>query len=240
MRADRRLRLWLRSRWGRLQGRRTIHLLHIGKTGGTAIKTALRESLQGRGWRLELHGHGVRISDLPPTDQICFVLRDPLARFVSGFNSRKRKGYPAHHSEWNPAELAAFSRFDNANALAEALSATASELHAAALAAMAGIRHANTGYAYWLGSPQRMQAQLPRVVWIGRQESLAADFEQLKQLLGLPGQLQLPQGSSAHRAPAGSDTGLSSLAIDNLQRWYAEDRLLVAACDDWRSRNQPD
>ena len=195
----------------------------------------MQDHRRDRGWRLELHGHAIALADLPPGDAFCVVLRDPITRCVSGFNSRRRKGYPAHHSEWNRAERAAFDRFATINELALALGSADPEAKAAAERAMAGIRHVNSRLADWLGPPEQLEASLQRACWIGRQESLAADFEQLKRRLGLPQNLQLPAGAQAHRAPGGEDILLEPAALDNLRRWYREDYRLLAVAEQWRS-----
>ena len=42
-------------------------------------------------------------------DEVVVILRDPVARFVSGFNSRQRQGMPKHFNAWKPAEERAFA-----------------------------------------------------------------------------------------------------------------------------------
>ena len=53
-----------------------------------------------------------------------FFVRDPISRFVSGFNSRLRKGLPKMYFPWAPGEKLAFSRFATPNQLALALSSS--------------------------------------------------------------------------------------------------------------------
>ena len=96
-------------------------MLHIRKTGGTAVKAALSAIDAPKGLRLMLHPHRVSLADVPAADEVFFFLRDPVARFVSGFESRRREGRPAHYHPWNPAERRAFERFATAEALASAL-----------------------------------------------------------------------------------------------------------------------
>ena len=47
-----------------------------------------------------IHGHGVRLADVPLDDDVFFVIRHPLERFVSGFNSRLHRGRPLRDITW--------------------------------------------------------------------------------------------------------------------------------------------
>lgn len=42
-----------------------VHFLHIGKTGGTAIRAALKDIENGGEYEIVLHNHGVSLSDIP-------------------------------------------------------------------------------------------------------------------------------------------------------------------------------
>src|SRR4051812_28297644 len=102
-----------------------LHFLHVGKTGGTAIKRALRSG-QVRATpygRLLLHRHRFTLRDVPEDDFVFFCVRDPIARFVSGFYSRRDQGRPRYHFEWSPAEATAFATFATPEQLAGALAA---------------------------------------------------------------------------------------------------------------------
>ena len=138
-------------------------LIHIGKTGGTFIKASILNSLDQPKAKapqilpnnLVLLGH----QSLKKTETLygenhkfAFVFRDPTERFISGFYSRLRMGQPARFVPWDSKEAAAFSHFESANNLAEALSAKDDKIKTAALAAMNGIRHLRRGYAYHFGS----------------------------------------------------------------------------------------
>ena len=74
---------------------RPLHFLHIGKTGGTAVKHALKPVAAAG--HLMLHGHDVRLHDVAPGEQVFFFLRDPLSCFVSAFYSRQREGRRPGH-----------------------------------------------------------------------------------------------------------------------------------------------
>ena len=194
------------------------HFLHIGKTGGTALKAALEPVADELG--LVLHPHGVRSQDLPANDDFFFCVRDPLARYVSAFNSRYRQGQPRYFVPWRAAEKSAFEQFFSANALAESIMSDNEDQRRQARNAMHAIHHVCAHQHEWF--PERQMAA--RAIWIGFTETLSADFEALKQILGLPQTTTLPTDPVAsHRSPEDLSKSLSERARSNLEWWYRED-----------------
>ena len=116
-----------------------IHVLHIPKTGGSALFDALGPFAERSG--LQLHTHATTLADVPDGDMTIFAVREPLSRFCSGFNSRLRRGRPLRDVPWTPGEASAFARFSTPNALAEALDASDPDRRRAALDAIAAIPH---------------------------------------------------------------------------------------------------
>jgi hypothetical protein len=218
-------------RFSRRRGTDVVHFLHVGKTGGTAVKAALRDVPPDSGCVLELHGHKVRLRDVPPGQRVVFFLRDPITRYVSSFYSRQRQGLPRHHTPWSREEEAAFARFTSPNDLAEALSSADENERSAARRAMKGITHVKSSYWDWFESEEYFRSRLDDITFVGFQETLDADFEGLKTKLGLPASLALPHGDvEAHKNPAGLDRDLSDTARRNLQAWYAQDYQFLALC----------
>ena len=80
----------------RLRGRRVLHFLHIGKTGGTAAKSALRGHENSGDYEIILHEHDFQLKDVPLGEKVVFFVRDPISRFVSGFYGRQRQDLPRH------------------------------------------------------------------------------------------------------------------------------------------------
>jgi len=200
------------------------HFLHIGKTGGTALKYALDGRIDAGRFRIVLHPHAVRLAEVPAGEKVFFLLREPLSRFASGFSSRRRKGRPRYHFEWSAGEARAFSRFASANALAEAISADDAVVRAAAQASLREIQHVRDSFWTWLGDPAYLVSRLDDVLFIGFQDTLDADFDALKNALGLAGDIQLPTDPvEAHRAHGESEPPLSQLAQRNLEQHYAAD-----------------
>ena len=195
-----------------------IHVLHIGKTGGTAIKSAL-EPYQDR---FNLHGHSVRLSDCPQGELVFFALRHPVDRFTSSFNSRLRKGLPRYFFEWTAGEASAFHHFATANELAESLSSLNLLRRHRAQKAMKNIRHVKQRLDYWLSSTGYLISRQHDIM-IGDTATLQSDFGRLLALAGLK-PMDLPVDPFAsHKAPEAMDRHLSDAARLNLSKWYAAD-----------------
>ena len=210
---------------------RPVHFLHIGKTGGTAFKHAVRAASPPPSRHvIHLHPHRVVLRDVPEGERFLFFLRDPVTRFVSGFYSRQREGRPRYRARWSPEECKAFERFPTPDALALALSADREE-GMLARAAMRNIRHVRDGYWKWFESEEYLRSRVQDLFFIGFQETLARDFEILKSRLGLPGRLALPDDAvEAHVTPPGLDRGLRAEAVENLRKWYEEDYRFLDLC----------
>jgi len=224
----------------RARGRQCVHLLHVSKTGGTAVKHALRPHRSCRRHQLFLHPHGTRLRDIPPGDKVVFFLRDPVTRFVSAFNSRRNRGRPRYNVPWTAEEELAFGRFDSAGSLALALVSDDEEDRDAAVRAMRSIGLLRDRFDYWLESEDYLLSRSDDVLLIGLQESLDEDFEVLKDILHLPGSLVLPVDDvRAHRATPGGADALDNAARDALRQWYAADYRLLEACRGIRALSSP-
>jgi hypothetical protein len=225
------LRSEARQRYSRARGKQIVHFLHVSKTGGSAIKHALKPHRQTSQYTLVLHGHRQPLRGVPEGDKIIFCLRHPISRFVSGFYSRLRQGQPRYFVRWSPSEEAAFRCFDTPNRLALALSSADPQEKLQAEKAMRSIGHVKDGYQKWFESDAYLQSRIPDLFFIGFQERLSQDFELLKSKLGLPWDIQLPADDiTAHRNPDNLDKKLDAQAIENLRRWYAADMRLYELC----------
>jgi hypothetical protein len=201
--------------------RRRTHFLHVRKTGGSAVAHALAPVARTHG--IVIHGHATRLADVPPDDDVFFFLRDPVERYVSGFNSRLRRGRPLRDLTWTAGEERAFARFRSPNALAEALGAADPELAAHARFAMRNVNHVSSSFADWF-SLAEIAARRDRIVLLGLQANLDADFEFVKRRLGLPTDVALPRDPVlAHRTPPEYETALTPEARANVAAWYAGD-----------------
>jgi hypothetical protein len=215
----------------KIQGKRIVHVLHIGKTGGTALKNALEPFLVNDSQVICLHSHECKLSEIPLGEGVVFFLRDPLARFVSGFYSRLRQGQPKYFFPWNADEQTAFDYFDSPNKLAVCLSSENGDVKRAAHKAMNSIAHVKSHYWDWFGDEQYFLSRSDDIVFIGFQEHLDEDFKRLKSTLGIPNDAKLPVDDVlAHRNPVTVDRFLEPEAVKNLMDWYQEDFRCIAIC----------
>ena len=58
------------------------------------MKAALAPLTTEGSYEIVLHSHDCELRQIPSGDKVFFTVRDPIDRFVSGFNSRKRRGQP--------------------------------------------------------------------------------------------------------------------------------------------------
>lgn len=216
----------------KLLGRRRVHYLHIGKTGGTAVKAALEAAAAPRRIRLFLHPHKVTLQDIPVNESCFFFVRDPLNRFVSGFYSRQRQGRPRHNWAWTPDEEAAFKVFPTPNALAVSLSSEDEALRQAAADAMNSIRHVRDSLWRWLVDEEYLRSRRESVLFVGSQEHLEQDFASLTRMLGISAELPNDE-VHAHRNPTHLDRRLEETAIKNLRNWYERDYACLDLLGSW-------
>jgi hypothetical protein len=230
--------------WGStsLRGRpfrgRQLHFIHVRKTAGVAVKTALAPHARTERFQVVFHGHGTKLDDLPRPSWFFFSTRDPIARYVSGFYSRQRQGRPRFDRPWTADERIAFERFSTANDLAEALDGPDGTTREAAEHAMRTIAHVRHSYWWWFGDRDAFLSRSDHLFAILRQEHLAEDFRALVERLGLdPRIVRLPEDeTSSHRGPEDVDRRLTERATGNLRRWYADDYAFVALCEELRAR----
>jgi Sulfotransferase family len=215
----------------RSKGKKIVHILHIRKTGGNAVKEAIKANLLTGKYKIELHKHDFGLRDVPSEDKVVFFVREPISRFISGFYSRKRKGYPKYYIEWSREEKVAFSKFNTPNELAAALSSMDRRTRKAAIKAMKSIRHVNSSYWDWFDSKAYFLSRMQNILFIGFQESLSRDFFLLRNILNLPETVVLPKDDiRAHRNPSHLDTHLTKIATTNLSVWYAKDYQFNKLC----------
>jgi hypothetical protein len=208
-----------------------LNVLHIGKTGGTALKHVLAKNGDASPYQLLFRGHDVTLADVPDGELYMFLIRDPFSRFVSAFNGRLREDRPRYHYPWRDEERVAFATFKTPDQLATALSSADAEKRAQAEAAMNGIGHVNTPYTSWFPSEAAFRERLDDLFFIGLQDQLDDDFELLRQKLRLPEHVRMPRDEKvAHKTPAGYDDQLSETGRANLERWYAFDVAFVQLC----------
>lgn len=222
----------------RIDYRPKVHFLHIGKTGGTALRAALLDAkTETSPIALVYRRHATTLADIPHGDKIVFFIRHPVSRFVSGFNSRRRDG-GRYVVSWTDGERAAFGSFDSPSRLAGALGSNDARQRAAAEHAMRSVNHVRFGYRDWLGPADSFEQRLDDILFIGVQERFDADCQRLFELLGVDA--TLPKDPVlAHRSPGPKE--LSAAESDTMHEFLADDiayyERLLALADEINERS---
>jgi hypothetical protein len=226
---------WQRLAKHRMQERQVIHFLHQRKAGGTALKHALAHQRVTKSHIIEYHQHDVTLNMIPLGDKFFFFARDPITRFISGFNSRKRLGYPATYRPWSDREKFVFAHFETPNQLALSLSATDAVVRSNTEKAMNSIDHIK--YSHWdcFHDEAYFRSRFEDILFIGFQEQFSDDVRILGKLLKLDEEISLPADpGKANRAPIRIESQLDEQAYKNLQSWYARDIYFIELCREFR------
>lgn len=212
-------RTWNEWREG---GERLVHILHIGKTGGTAIRHAFRDLEKANGYRFIFHPHQMTLPEVPEGDLAIIFFRDPVARFMSSFKSRLNQGSGRYFSPWTRTEEEAFKEFPTPGDLARALESDDPAIQKKAFRSMKNIRHVKNHYTHWCRSTEYLEYRSSDIALIGFQETLADDIDLMEKKFGLTGHELPTDKKSAHRS-SGPEYPLDNEAEENIRSWYAMD-----------------
>jgi hypothetical protein len=226
-------------------GKKFVHFIHIGKTGGNSIKGAFNctspylnfKIRTNKGYRIICHPHRFTLKDVPVGQGAFLFIRDPLDRYVSGFCSRKRKGYPKNNIPWTEGEAIAFQTFSTPNKLAESLNSSDIKLKERGIKAMNEIQHVNSHLSRWYGGVEYFSKRVNDIVMIGRTEVMEKSFRFLKKKLGIKDIVSLPENKKdRHQAPGIIDRNMSERARQNIKIWYKEDYEFIDLVENMRNK----
>jgi hypothetical protein len=149
--------------------------MHVGKTAGTSLSRLL-VGLNQKGYKTPIvlqHKWTLPMAMIRfPNAKIAVVLRDPLERIVSGFNSRLRQSNEGKPILWSQGEAISFSLFNNAGQFLDACLSDDEFKRSAARFASKEIRHINRGYQYHFVSPELVAKEAGRFYCFGDMASL--------------------------------------------------------------------
>lgn len=207
-----------------------VHLLHIGKTGGSTIKSTLNKKnikLQNQCYTVDTSAHTKTLGIVPGC--YAFFIRDPVRRYVSGFISRLREDKPLYYAKHSPAEQIAFKNFKSPNQLAEALTSSDAKMRQQAVFAMKNISHTRMDLKYYMGGKENLIKNLDRIMFVGRMEYLDKDFQTFLDILGMSKVELLKDEVNTHKTPIQFKyiKRLSPLAVKNILAWYKEDYEII-------------
>ena len=149
--------------------------LHIGKNAGSTIGDFLL-TLSRHGHRTPVVlGHDWTVQDVArryPGMKISFVIRDPLDRIISGFNSRLRQGRPRNQNLWQPDEAIAFAHFHRIEDFFAACMSDDEYQQSAARFARHHVQHVRDGYVHHFGSVEALRQNRHRIHCVGTVDGL--------------------------------------------------------------------
>ena len=211
----------------------TTCFLHIGKTGGTFLKShASRQDVSDQSTFLGKHGDTLTttIQDFGLQRKLAFFFRDPEKRFVSGFQSRLRCGRPTYNANWTLGEATAFSFFATPNDLAEALSSGDDRLNSAAHFAFSHIFHLKHDYVHYLNSSEAIlyEHKMKNIIICCETENID---RHLTRMLGLLEFSPSPEGGvEKNAATASQKPALSATGKANLRDHWSKEFHIYEAC----------
>ncbi len=219
--------LWRYRLIAKIRKKTIIHFIHIGKTGGTAIKNALKNEKKpfvNQKYIIISHPHFIGLEHVLRNEKAFFFVRNPVDRFVSGFYSRKRKGMPHIYNEWRKEEAIAFEKFDTPNQLALGLASSNKTLRNQAQRGMKSIGHLKTSYWDWFQNTRLIDKKIDNIIFVGSQKNLNSDFEKLRDILEISKDYQLPKNETKrHKNPESLDKRLDLQSVNNIKWWYEKD-----------------
>jgi len=209
-----------------------ICLLHIGKTGGTYLRSLLRYN-SGRWTKpLKLLRHSATLvntaENFGDDRKLAFTFRDPTERFVSAFYSRMRQGRPTYQFNWSAAEAAAYLWFESAEDLALALICDDERRKSAAIFAFDAIAHLKSNLAAFLHSARHLTLNQDQIVMCVDVADLDAKLPAVMNRLGVR-DFKMPTNPKRHASPAPLPP-LSAEAEAALRSFWAEEYALYDAC----------
>lgn len=182
-----------------------LRLMHIPKTGGSALAAAL-------GPHVHRMGHNVTLGRIPLWPPIVTIVRDPVARWVSGFDMVSRQ---KHMPQWE--------RWPDASAVAtdpEALEWARERW-----------RPVFEPLTYWM--PDAAYA-LQRLWYVAHTETLDEDFRVITEAIGAT-ECRMPTPDDERRNALDVHGGAKSTLTDEaeaaLRAYYAEDYELLAGLE---------
>lgn len=188
-------------------------LIHIGKSGGTSLRTALHQSALGK----DIHDVHIKRPPIRPSLDYYIVARGPVSRALSAFNWRyKLVVTDGTQKDRVPGEHALLTRYETLNALALALYAEDGTPDPAAIEGFGRMHHIRESIAFYL-DPLLDRVDPRQIKAVLMQETLDADIERV---FGV----QVARRDKQHGDsvdPARKQ--LEPRAVANLRRFFADD-----------------
>lgn len=180
-----------------------IVFMHVPKTGGTYLLQVLTHNLMLRD-RPHLYycAHQRTAAEATamygPNRRLAIVLRDPVDRFVSAYNSRLAEGRPGYVVPWSPEETRLFTKFPDIHAYARGLVSPLPKRRAAAALGFRQVGMLGRGYLKLFGTLDGVRADLPKLALCLPMDQIDPRMDAIMESLGM-GDYDLPDKPFANR-----------------------------------------
>ncbi len=179
-------------------------VLHVGKTGGSYLRSILRHNRKRWSRPMQLLRHNATLINTAESfgddREMAFTFRNPTDRFVSAFYSRQRQGRPTYQFQWSAEEAAAFLWFETTEELALALVSKEQRHRSAALFAFDAIEHLRSNYEVCFDSPEMLRMSRRSIVACVDLPDLSAKMPDFLSRLGVE-TYDMPPKPKFHAAP---------------------------------------
>ena len=237
-----------------------FHFIHIGRCAGTVIQKRFQEefkyeqiskhSIKITTEKCEIwfHSHKISLKMIPIGHKVFFVVRNPIERFISGFNRRLIRGSPSSmknlkftllkdksgSNNWSSEEKLVFTKYGSVLEFVESLFSANKAIRRESLKNLKKIKHLGIFGSYWdyLGNKKYLESRKEDILLVLRLENLDADFSKLLNLLGISNTFKLPPlGAEANSNPTKTDINLlSPRLIKKMEQFLQKEFLFLDFC----------
>jgi hypothetical protein len=173
--------------------KKPLNFLHIGKTGGTSIRSLIthrsnkvfriRERLLWRYYPI-IHFHKDCRNAFQEKTNLAFFIRNPFDRFYSAFHRGKNPGN-LHGDPMTPGIMELHEQFDTFQSWLEALGLNkASEMKRRAIELQVLDNNLRMDYKFYFTNKESIERKKKDIVFIGETERFDSDLDNLRTLLG--------------------------------------------------------
>ena len=204
--------------------------LHLAKNGGGSIERFLAP-IRDR-WYHTNHAPTLpQLVERFPSSPIMFFVRHPVSRFVSGFNNFRRERIQGVPKRPDPSIIISSNYFQTPDELAVGLVSDDERIRSAAEYAITNLPFLGNPMVNNLISADTVDSYRDNIRFIGTQEDFVESIEAMRNALGLPAHLTLPNDElTAHRAPDTLPKSLSDTGRAAVLHWYRDDIPLYEHC----------
>jgi len=198
-----------------------IYYIHIGKTGGTLLKSIFLNKKNN----IYSLSEDTKLYELDTNQKYIVSIRDPISRFISAFYSRRNKS-EIYSKQFFSIEAIGFYLYKNANNLAEDLYSKNILKTILSHISMRCIPTLNENIFYWFDI-QDLKKNPPSFIF--ENSSFIEDWKIFSEKFGFHKQ-EIFNNVDKENRTIGKEEYLSEKAKENLKRYYKKDIKIYNYC----------